>query len=60
MMMPMPPATAPIMRCSKRRMVGDYEGDGLSVVDANDAIANAARFVIAVKEFLVGHQPNPQ
>lgn len=41
-------------------MVGDYEGDGLSVVDANDAIANAARFVIAVKEFLVGHQPNPQ
>jgi uncharacterized protein (UPF0332 family) len=37
---------------SKRRMVGDYQGGGLSPEDAKDAIANATHFLTAVDEFV--------
>jgi uncharacterized protein (UPF0332 family) len=44
---------------SKRRMVGDYQGGGLSEKDANDAIANATHFLAKVNEF-VGRYLNNQ
>jgi uncharacterized protein (UPF0332 family) len=44
---------------SKRRMVGDYQGGGLSGEDANDAIANATHFLSAVGEFIDGFRLTP-
>ncbi len=44
---------------SKRRMVGDYQGGGLSSDDANDAIAHATHFLSAVGEFIDGFRLTP-
>jgi uncharacterized protein (UPF0332 family) len=41
---------------SKRRMVSDYQGGGLSEQDAGDAIANATHFLAAVTEFVARYQ----
>ncbi len=39
-------------RESHRRLLSDYEGDGASVAEAQDSVANANRFVSAVRSWI--------
>jgi uncharacterized protein (UPF0332 family) len=42
-------------RESLRRMVSDYEGDGVSFAEAQEAIGNAKRFVEAITAWMAQH-----
>lgn len=37
---------------SKRRIVADYDGDPISIEEANDSIANATQFVDAIRRWV--------